>query len=157
MAADDQFALLPVPRAQPVLVAAARDYAVHAGRPFQRYRARRRRRRGRVAVRATAVAAAVLGRHRLDQRVHQVVQTVHVLDESGRPGEQQEQRHGQTLANACKRKKKESGKIRVGQSDYHTVYAITSTGGLQPFFKVGRMLRDQNFLEEKRGNRLKNR
>lgn len=103
MAADDQFALLPVPRAQPVLVAAARDYAVHAGRPFQRYRARRRR--GRVAVRATAVAA-VLGRHRLDQRVHQVVQTVHVLDEPRRPGEQQEQRHGQTLANACKKKKK---------------------------------------------------
>lgn len=103
MAADDQFALLPVPRAQPVLVAAARDYAVHAGRPFQRYRARRRHRR--IAVRATAVAA-VLGRHRLDQRVHQVVQTVHVLDESGRPGEQQEQRHGQTLANTCKKKKK---------------------------------------------------
>jgi len=40
--ADDQFAFLPIPRAQPILVAAARDYAFHAGRPFRGHRARER-------------------------------------------------------------------------------------------------------------------
>jgi len=97
--ADDQLALLPVPRAQSVLVAAARDYAVHARRPFRGHRTRQRRRDVTVAVTAAAAAAtaaAVLG-HRLHQRVHQIVQAVNVLDQSGRPGENQKQRHGHSL------------------------------------------------------------
>jgi len=43
MTADDQFALLTVPRAQPIFVAAARDYAIHAWRPFRGGGARERR------------------------------------------------------------------------------------------------------------------
>lgn len=87
--ADDEFALLPVPRAQPIFVAVARDYAVHAGRPFRGDGARERR-RDETIVRATTAVF----RHGLDQRIHQIIQTVHVLDQSRWSGEDQKQRYG---------------------------------------------------------------
>lgn len=92
MTADDQFALLPVPRAQSIFVAAARDYAIHAWRPFWGGGARERRRDETIVCATTAVF-----RHGLDQRIHQIIQTVHVLDQSWWSGEDQKQRYGHSL------------------------------------------------------------
>lgn len=76
MTAYDQLAFFPVPRAQPVLVAAARYYAVHAGRPF---RGDGTRERGRIIEPVVRAAAVTVLRNGFDHRVNQVVQAVHVF------------------------------------------------------------------------------
>lgn len=93
MAAYDQLALFPVPRAQPVLVTAARYYAVHAGRPFRGHGTGER---GRIVVRAAVTVLRDGFDHR---RVDQIVQAVHVFGQSRRPVENQKQRHGYRLEN----------------------------------------------------------